>query len=153
MDAHLAALEQRLRSKRLRQLLQQWGSWRQGRELPSRADVAPEQLKYILGGIVLLDVLREPLRFRYRLMGAALAARRGHDLTGKLLDDNPDPELRAGLNKLNTLVVETRLPQTAEYRIQGEGRLYNYDALNMPLSADGETIDMIISGSAYTDED
>ena len=153
MDAHIAALERQLRSKRLRQLLQQWASWRQGREFPSRSDVAPEQLKYILGGIVLLDVVREPLRFRYRLMGAALAARRGYDLTGKFLDDNPDPELRAGLIRLNTLVVETRMPQTAEYRIQGEGRLYNYDALNMPLSTDGVTINMIISGSAYTDED
>jgi hypothetical protein len=86
-------------------------------------------------------------------MGAALAARRGYDLTGKLLDDNPDPELRAGLIRLNTLVVETRLPQTAEYRILGEGRSYYYDALNMPLSNDGTTINMIISGSAYTDEE
>ncbi|HYM31736.1 MAG TPA: PAS domain-containing protein [Candidatus Cybelea sp.] len=155
MEDHLMALEARLKSKRLRRLLRDWDSWRRGREFPSRADVAPEKLKYILGGIVLLDVLSDPLRFRYRLMGAALAARRGHDLTGKLLDENPDPELRQGLIRLNTLVFETRLPQTHEYRIHSTvtGRSYNYDALNMPLSQDGVNINMIISGSAYIDDE
>jgi len=155
MDEHLDALERRLTSKRLRQLLRDWASWRQGREFPSRADVSPEKIKYLLGGIVLLDVTYDPLLFRYRLMGSALAARRGHDLTGKLLDDNPDPELRQGLIKLNSSVVETRRPQTSEYRIAGlaTGRSYNYDALNLPLSSDGKQINMILSGSAYIDEE
>jgi hypothetical protein len=155
MDADLEALESRLTSKRLRRLLRDWDSWRQGREFPSRADVSPEKIKYLLGGIVLLEVLYEPLRFRYRLMGSTLAARRGVDLTGKMLDDNPDPELRRGLIKLNTSVIETRRPQTSEYRISNleMGRSYNYDALNLPLSNDGVTINMIISGSAYVDEE
>ena len=155
LDDHLAALQQRLTSKRLRRLLGDWNSWRRGREFPSRADVAPEKIVYMLGGIVLLDVEYQPLRFRYRLMGAALAARRGHDLTGKPLDANPDPELRAGLIRLNTAVVQTRRPQTYEYRIHSAvtGRTYNYDALNMPLSEDGQTINMIFSGSAYPDDE
>ena len=155
LEAHIAALEQRLTSKRLRRLLQDWNSWRRGREFPSRADVKPELIKYMLGGIVLLDVSYDPLQFRYRLMGAALAARRGHDLTGKPLEANPDPELRAGLIRLNTTVIQTRRPQTHEYRIHSEvtGRAYNYDALNMPLSEDGETINMIFSGSAYPDDE
>ena len=155
MDEHIDALERRLTSKRLRRLLRDWASWRNGREFPSRADVSPAKITYLLGGIVLLDVTYEPLKFRYRLMGSALAARRGHDLTGKLLDDNPDPELRQGLVRLNTSVIETRLPQTHEYRIASlvTGRTYNYDALNLPLSEDGQRINMILSGSAYIDEE
>jgi len=155
LEQHLDALEQRLTSKRLRRLLREWASWRQGREFPNRADIRPEQIKYVLNGVVLLDVLRAPLRFRYRLMAAGLAARRGHDLTGKLLDANPDPELRRKLIQLNTAVVETRRPQTTECRIHSAitGRSYIYDALNMPISEDGKTISMIFSGSAYPDEE
>jgi hypothetical protein len=155
MEQHLAALEQRLTSKRLRSLLQAWASWRHGREFPARADISPEKFKYMLGGIVLLDVSYAPLCFRYRLMGAALAARRGHDLTGKPLDANPDPELRRGLIELNTRVIETRRPQMHEYRIDSAvtGRSYNYDALNMPISEDGRTISLIFSGSAYPDDE
>lgn len=155
MDAHVAALQQSVASKRLRRLLQDWNSWRRGREFPARADIRPEQIKYMLGGIVLLDVSYEPLQFRYRLMGAQLAARRGNDMTGKLLQENPDPELARGLVALNTLVVRSRRPQIHEYRIHSAvtGRTYNYDALNMPLSADGTTINMIFSGSAYPDDE
>jgi hypothetical protein len=155
MDEHVAALAERVASKRLRRLLLDWNSWRRGREFPSRPDVDPLQIKYMLGGIVLLDVSYEPLQFRYRLMGAHLAQRRGSDMTGKLLDENPDPELAAGLIRLNTSVVETRRPQLHAYRIHSKvtGRTYNYDALNMPLSQDGTTISMIFSGSAYPDDE
>jgi hypothetical protein len=155
MDEHVAALEARIASTRLRRLLLDWDSWRRGREFPSRADVDPAQVKYMLGGIVLLDVSYEPLQFRYRLMGAHLAQRRGSDMTGKLLNENPDPELAAGLIRLNTLVIETRQPQLHAYNIHGKvtGRTYNYDALNMPLSQDGTVINMIFSGSAYPDDE
>jgi hypothetical protein len=88
-------------------------------------------------------------------MAAQLAARRGSDMTGKFLEDNPDPELAAGLVRLNTQVIETRRPQLHSYRIRSDvtNRTYNYDALNMPLSSDGAIIDMIFSGSAYPEDE
>jgi len=155
MDEHVAALSERIASGRLRRLLADWNGWRRGREFPARADVDPSQIKYMLGGIVLLEVTYAPLRFRYRLMGAHLAQRRGNDMTGKYLEENPDPELAAGLVRLNTEVINTRRPQMHAYRIHSHltGRSYHYDALNMPLSEDGTTINMIFSGSAYPEDE
>jgi len=35
------------------------------RRFPARADIDPLDFGYVLGHVMLLDVLRDPLRFRY----------------------------------------------------------------------------------------
>lgn len=58
-----------------------------GGPLPSRADIDPVGLRFAMGCMILINVLREPLRFRYRLTGTLLARFLKRDLTGKLLDE------------------------------------------------------------------
>ena len=43
---------------------------------------------------MLVDVLRDPVRFRVRLHGSDMARRASYDLTGKFLDDLPIADYR-----------------------------------------------------------
>ncbi|WP_119305087.1 PAS domain-containing protein [Dongia deserti] len=55
---------------------------RQGRFAPSRSDIEPLDLVPILPRIMLADVIPDPLDFRYRLSGTAIADVHGTELTG-----------------------------------------------------------------------
>ena len=153
MQDALAELSASIGSRRLRRILQDWDGWRGARPFPARADFVPEQIKYLLGNVVLLDVLRQPLRFRYRLIGTNLVARR-YELTGRTMDQHPDPEFRPAAIAFNTRVVEERRPLRFQYRILSRASRgwIDYESLNMPLSADGAEIDMILCAIAFNDE-
>ena len=78
--------------ERLVALQQVWESKCKDGRLPSKADFPPEDVKPWLGHILLLDVSRNPARFRVRLMGGNLVSYAGTDFTGKWLDEVFDPE-------------------------------------------------------------
>jgi hypothetical protein len=53
----------------LRRLYEFWKERRGTRMAPARAEFDPLALRYVLGNLLLVDVLRDPLRFRYVLCG------------------------------------------------------------------------------------
>ncbi|SRR5579883_2227903 len=118
---------------------------RKGSALPSRRSFDVLDLKYVLGYVNLLDVLRAPLRFRYRVHGTHCVALLGYDMTGKFVDDYPDDAYRARVSEKFTQVVETRSPSCdrGEREIV-DGRRIGFEALILPLAADGETVDMLM---------
>src|SRR5215471_13459596 len=95
-DMYLAeeSLADQIREPRLKRLFAYWCAAKRGRRMPARRDLDPLDFPYALGYVMLVDVLREPLRFRVRLHGTEITRRVFYDLTGKLLDDIPDPEYR-----------------------------------------------------------
>jgi hypothetical protein len=141
-----------IESPKLRQLYNDWNSRRQGREFPSRADFDPFELKYVLGTLSLVDVLRDPLRFRYRLHGSTMADLIGTDMTGKYLDEMTDRRYYEKANATFTEVVEMGTPTFGSYRrLMTDRRTWDYEVLVLPLSGDGQTIDMLISCSIIHD--
>ena len=73
------------------------GYWRhlhekRGRELPRRADIAPDQIKDLLPNIMIVDVERNPMRFRYRLVGTRVVEYNGVEFTGRYLGEIGWPE-------------------------------------------------------------
>ena len=141
-----------IESPKLRQLYDDWNSRRQGREFPSRADFDPFELKYVLGTLSLVDVLRDPLRFRYRLHGSTMADLIGTDMTGKYLDEMTDRRYYEKANATFTEVVEMGTPTFGSYRrLMTDRRTWDYEVLVLPLSGDGQTIDMLISCSIIHD--
>jgi hypothetical protein len=134
----------------LRRLHDDWQARRRGRPLPARADFDPLDLKYLMGKLLLVDVLREPLRFRFRLVGTELVKHAGIDLTGRMLDDYPYPEFREHMRELYTAAVTTRQPLgSSQARLVLDGRLRRYEGLLLPLASDGETVDMLMIGVVY----
>jgi hypothetical protein len=48
----------------------------------------------VLGNVVLIDVLYQPLRFCYRLVSVNLVQRDDFDMTGKMVDELPESQFR-----------------------------------------------------------
>lgn len=138
-----------IRTPALRRLYDDWERRRCRRDFPSRADFDVLDFKYVLGNLVLVDVLYDPLRFRFRLHGSRIGQRVGYDLTGKDLDAMP-PALRPFVERHFTAVVEGRAPRVEirERRIADEG-VVDSEVLALPLSRDGGRIDMLMVGVCF----
>jgi hypothetical protein len=132
----------------LHRLYDYWQSRRRDGRLPARADIDPLDVPYMLGSLVLFDVLREPLRFRYRLIGSKLigARHRGPDITGKLIDDHPDVEFRKQAAANLARVATTGRPVAIHRDGVLDGRVRRNDTLCLPLASDGAAVDVILVG-------
>src|SRR5260370_6304800 len=76
----------------VRQFYEHWLSIAPPGRLPGRQQVAPEQMVRMLSRMWMLDVHRDPLRFRYRLYGTALVSSLGREAPGQWLDRaQPEP--------------------------------------------------------------
>ena len=115
------------------------------REFAARRDIDPLDFPYVLGNIVLLDVLYQPLRFRYRLVGSVLSGRVGYDMTGKFLHEHPHPAYRDYMLECYAEIIRSRLPSGGNYDLFIDREIKPYQCLRVPLSDDGMTIDMIIA--------
>jgi hypothetical protein len=115
------------------------------REFAARRDIDPLDFAYILGNVLLLDVLYEPFRFRYRLIGTILSAKAGYDLTGKFVDDHPDRDYSRYVTARYVETVTGRRPTSGNYEFVMDGKVKRYQCLRVPLSSDGRTIDMLVA--------
>jgi hypothetical protein len=117
--------------------------------MPARRDLDPLDFPYALGYVMLVDVLREPLRFRVRLHGTEITRRVLYDLTGKLLDDIPDPEYRRYAIERCRALVDAAQPVRVEQDRELDGRVHRYEALWLPLSDDQVRVTMLMCGLVY----
>jgi hypothetical protein len=139
-----------LKAPTLQRLYLDWDSRRCGREFPSRADFDPCDLTYVLGNLSLLDVLRNPVRFRYRLHASKTATRIGVDLTGKFVDQIPDRAHAKLANEHCLEVLDSRTPVVKWRHHQAtDHRVWNSEILVLPLSNTGSDIDMLMNYIAW----
>lgn len=122
-------------------LLDYWNEKRGQRQFPSRSDLDPIDFAYALGNIVLVELVGHRLRFR--LDGANLAQSFDHDLTGEFVDEMEPVSFRESVDYLYRETIRRRAPihyfRTAELT----HRRLSYEAICLPLSADGQSISMI----------
>jgi hypothetical protein len=138
---------QALQSPRLKRLYQDWLVRCRGRLMPARRDFDILDLAYMLGDLNLLEVLPAPLRFRFRVHATNATKRLGFDLTGKTVDDYPDPAYRDAANQHYRAVVQTRAPQRVRFDpFVTQDHVMRWEGLILPLAADGETVDMLLAG-------
>ena len=116
--------------------------------LPGREHIAPEDLVALLPRLWLLDVYRDPLRFRYRLVGTAVVKSVRRELTGEWLDEvQPESVHIPALRDRYRYVAETGRPTWRH-----GPTLWARDPIHktiencfVPLAADGETVDKIFA--------
>jgi hypothetical protein len=138
---------------RLRRLYDYWCERRSGRRFPARSDVDPVDLSFLLGNLILADVIPgDPLTFYIRLHGTNLSERSGYELTGKMLSDLPVNEFRTLAIESFTTVATTGEPLHGHRDRVLDGRLRRYETVILPLSKDGERVDMLMIGMIYADE-
>ena len=96
---------------KIKRMYEYWLSKCAGRQMPSRSDIDPLELRDCLGNLCLVDVIHEtPPRFKFRVDGSTIAMTTGFDLTGKFVDQIPDPSYRSFVRTLYERVMGTRAP-------------------------------------------
>jgi hypothetical protein len=130
----------------LQTLLSYWYEKRGERTAPSRADIDPEQLAPLLPYLALYDVLDGD--FRVRLFGTGLVLAYDGNITGKLMSDWDLNGINSQLAEQLTEVVRDRRPNAlrAKFAKETDNRYLEYEQIALPLSADGETVNMILCG-------
>jgi len=127
-----------------------WSAKRGDRPMPGRFDIVPGEIRYQLTHVLLADVVEGGADFRYRLVGSGLHRSFPQVPTGKLMSEALAPFGEAtvtGTIAAYRQVVTSRTPS----RLRGAGALYGqdpkyFDAILLPLSDDGETVNMIFGG-------
>lgn len=136
---------EQLKDVRLRMLLGHWRAASQNGMMPSKDFIDATQLSDLMGWLFLYRVERDPLRFLYLLYGPKIARRVGFDLTGKYVDDHPDPEARVAINRLLAAVVTTRRPHRGEATRRLLDRPMTTEAVVLPLAGPGGVIDHLLA--------
>jgi hypothetical protein len=138
-----------LRDPKLRRFYDYWLGKRGNRRMPARRDLDPLDFPYVLGDLMLIDVLRDPQRFRVRLHGTNVVARMHYDMTGKLLDEVPRPEWRAYiLDRCRGLAAKGE-PLLLMNDLMLDGWTSRYEALWLPLSDDGVDVNLLVCAMIY----
>ncbi len=108
---------------RLQRLYQYWSAKRGQRKMPSRADIAVSDIAYVVGDVMLVDVIDgAPPRFRIRLHGTNLAERAGHEITGKMLDELPENDPLPPRWRVRRPALPLRIDHPAALRRWREGQ-------------------------------
>jgi len=133
-----------------------WERLRGARAMPSRADMSPSDMLSFLPNVILVDVLAEPLDFKYRLVGTKVTLHMLHtDNTGKTMREldfkGQGPDSKIFYNCAQ--VVETRQPLAGQTPYVGKNSDFKAtEDIIMPLSKDGETVDMLFVTCEFIDE-
>jgi hypothetical protein len=135
----------------LRRLYAYWDHKRGAREFPGRADIDPLEMRFALGNISLIDVLYEPLRFRYRLHGSIIADRLGLDMTGRFVDEISEPDRRAFVEENFRVVIATRSPLARSGARILDQRQWSFDSIILPLGLDGTIAMLLLCVEYHTD--
>lgn len=142
------SVELPLATPRLRHGYEYWNAKRGPRRMPSRADLDPAEIKPLLPHVVLMEVVRdaafELLDFRYRLIGTAVDGNSSGRFTGRVMSDIPHQRQPSRLWSNFEWVVAERQPKTSRVPYAGPHQDFlSVVDLVMPLSADGETVNML----------
>lgn len=129
----------------LRNLFDYWDARRGARLMPARSDLDPVDLKPVLPMLILIDVVPDARRYAYRLVGTREVEMRGNDPTGKAIKDAYYGESPEETASYLDRVVRTRQPVLYRGTYQPlSTRTQREDVLFLPLSKDGENVDMIM---------
>lgn len=136
-------------SKGTREIHAYWANSRGDRRLPRRADFDPADVPHLLANFMLIDV--EGVRpdgvgiFRYRVVGAYEVGNRGHNPTGRLVEDGFfAPSLEEAIGAYERARTRGE-PYYARINFEDDrGRLVFEDSILLPYSEDGETVSQIL---------
>lgn len=140
----MRSFEKRTADKRLLALYHYW-CWRRGsRRFPAREDIDPIDFAFALGRVSIIEINREPLTFRYRLVSTQLTEHLGYEMSGKYVDDIPS----SGHREFARAFYERALAEAAPLYETGTAVIDDYawwhETLVLPLASDGENIDMLL---------
>jgi hypothetical protein len=134
-------------STRARRMFQYWMKKKAGRQLPSRSDIEPSEIKDLLPHIILTRLEYEPFRVLYKLIGTRAVENAGLDYSGRYLDElDFVSEFGTDWPATYRLVATGREPIFGLCQIRfTDGVIKPYVVAMFPLSSDGTTVDQCLA--------
>lgn len=114
--------------------------------LPARGDLDPlTEVPRLVPHMMLKDVRRDPLDFRYRLLGTALRIHMSQDWTGQWLSQIPFQSAGSTVWANNVWVVENAQPLLARPPYVGPHKDFlHVESIILPLASDHARVDMLM---------
>jgi hypothetical protein len=136
---------------KLQALTRYWISVHPERGLPGRQHIDPVDIPEVLASLLLIDVGREPLRFRYRVIGTSNVRMMERDFTGWYLDEAHPDFAVSPIHAQYVNAVEQRRP---EYRKGSQAfhlpnKHVTIERVILPLARDGAMVDMLLGVVVY----
>jgi hypothetical protein len=136
-----------IRDVRLAALFDYWRGKRQGRVMPARRDIDPIEMRQWLGNLMLVEFPADPMQYRVRLDGVNSQQFYGTSREGKGVEAMPSEEERRIVLPQYMVVLEQKLPAYYESQfVTREGVRTSQRKLLLPLSENGERVNMILAG-------
>jgi len=132
-----------LNSPRLREAYSYWNAKRRNKLMPSRSDIDPIEISPLLPYVILIDVVRAPLDFRYRLVGTQACEIMRGDFTGQFFSKIPGKGKDSALWQGCDAVVSSKAAISWEIPYVGPERVRSCENVLLPLSNDGVNVTMI----------
>jgi len=129
-------------------ILRYWNKKRGERFAPPRSAIDPADFIDALPRVKLVDVQRSAggdLDFRFRLAGTHIGNILGTELTRLRPLDLQPPQFGTMVHEHYAQCVRERRPLLHKVGIDSVHRIHNYARLLLPLSSDGEQIDMLMT--------
>jgi hypothetical protein len=135
-------------SKFLWDLHMYWLSKRGQAFAPSWSAISASEVKPWLNYVALMDVVGDEPRFRIRLWGTGLVRAYDKDITGKWMHECDLNFVLFDLIEQMARVVREMRPNTlrARFTKNTDGRYLDYERIALPLSNDGDHVNMILCG-------
>jgi hypothetical protein len=142
--------EAEIRDPRLKALFAYWKAKAGARRMPARKDLDPIEMKEWLGNLMLLDFpTGRFIEFRYRLEGTNIEAFYDAHRTGRGVEAmTAESERRSVLPQWESVFERGRPAYYESDILSSEGKLARQSKLLLPLSEDGEHVNMIL-GAIY----
>jgi hypothetical protein len=134
----------------LREVLAYWRKQCASRAMPSRQDLDPLDIPSLLGGIMLADVMQDPIDFRYRLIGTGIADRLSRDDTGAHFSLLADHGRSSAMFALASAIARGKGPGWADIPYFGANPcVLGMRILGMPLGEKGGPVNMLFFGVEF----
>ncbi len=135
----------------LQRLFEYWTAKRGSRSAPSRADIQPAEIKPLLPDVMIWNVDKIGGPYTIRLVGENIVRFVGHNNTGASATAGMPEEAAATMIAVLTQVAETLAPlfRTGKAFWQQEKSFRDFEVCYLPLSSDGETVNMILGGVKF----
>jgi hypothetical protein len=141
-----------LKSDALKALEAYWRSRKHGDILPTRRDIDPWEMRAFLTHVFLISVTQNPMRFWFRSVGGGITDSYGENLTGKYVDEiDLDDMQKEVIADYKAAALEARPVYSRCEYVKDDQRHLRYERLLLPLSSDGETVDMLLGGAMVID--
>jgi hypothetical protein len=132
----------------LKSLHTYWAAKKDARFAPPRSAIRLEELQPLLPMIALAEVAGASQRFHFKLFGTGLVEAYGEDVTGRFSDEIDLDWIGDRIHEEARNVVDERRISVARIRFvkTSDGRYLQYERVLLPLSDDGETVNMLLLG-------